>query len=181
MEEEPGKVGRALILKDGVGNLQQIKHLLELQGGRTGSGEDSSCPFSQTSLWLFSYLIPTCPHLSPSFHRVTLHVSHLQGSCPVPVTGDWFVCFLNETRSSLMPVMGLGGHCLTSTYGSAWPKALSKYLLNGLIIEWIKMNGEHLLVSLNEDLFEHQQSNYLKTHPHRELGKWNNNDRQSGF
>ena len=31
MEEEPGEMGRTLILKDGTGTLYQIKHLLELE------------------------------------------------------------------------------------------------------------------------------------------------------
>ena len=34
----------------------------------------------------------------------------------------------------------------------------------------MKRNGGHLLITLNEDLFADQQSNYLKTQIHRELG-----------
>lgn len=44
MEEEPSEVGRALILKDAAGSLQQIKHLLELEGAGIGSREDLLLP-----------------------------------------------------------------------------------------------------------------------------------------
>lgn len=62
MEEESVEVGRTLILKDGAGNLQQIKHLLELeQAGKDREWEKFIMPFF--SKYLSDFLLPG-PHLS---------------------------------------------------------------------------------------------------------------------
>lgn len=102
-----------------------------------------------------------------------------------PSCNWWLICLFS----------GLDQRLLDARNGSGWPlcpqhlctavpgpkQVLSKYLLNGQRTEWMKTNGGHLLIALNKDLFEDQQSSYFKTHPHRELGKWNKNDRQNGF
>lgn len=85
-----GEIGRALILKDGAGNSQQIKYLLELrQGGKDREWGRFIMLFSPNISLAFLLPDPDLPSpLSPIFHEVTPHVPLLQGSCPFPVTGN---------------------------------------------------------------------------------------------
>lgn len=54
-----------------------------------------TCSFPHMSPWLVSYLVLTYPHLlSPAFHWEAPHETPVQESCPIPVTGDWFLCSL---------------------------------------------------------------------------------------
>lgn len=120
--------------------------------------------FSDSSL---TWSWPILTSLPSTFHWVTPHEAPLQESCPLPVTSDWFISTLwtkLDARNSLGGQYITSTDCTyTSTESSAWPKVvLSERLLNGQMIEWMKMSGRHLVMALNEDLFGGQSNYFFK-------------------